>query len=330
MATTVPGIANLGNTCYFNTAVQCLAHCPAFVSLMHSRSSDVDHNLVSQLKDVVSLLWEEDTQGIMPRGLLGAVKDSIPSLHVHEENDIQEFLVLLIDRLNAALKCGPPPAPAPASSGDSARARLEAKVDAAWHHSHAAEYSAVIPLFHGQSISQVICGNCGKIFHNYEPFTTLCVPLAADTVAGCLERYLDHEHVNADDDDASWTCDECQHKPKSLKSTKFWRLPEVLMLVVKRFTPTLQKNHAKLGVDRVLNMRKYSLGPSPHNTYDLCAIACHSGSYGSGHYHAVCRRPGNKWYVVDDVNINAVPAPETSSNGYVFFYQQRKPLGHSS
>jgi ubiquitin C-terminal hydrolase len=326
----VPGIANLGNTCYFNTAVQCLAHCPGFVSLMKSTDGVSKTSLVSQLKDVVGLLWESDTQGIMPRGLLGAVKESIPSLYIHEENDIQEFLVLLIDRLNTAMKCDPPRPPRFDEEATTTKPweRLKAKVDAAWHQSHAKDYSPLVDMFHGQSISQVMCGNCGKIFHNYEPFTTLCVPLGADTVTGCLERYLDHEHVNAEGEDACWKCDACKQSPKSLKSTKFWRLPEVLMLVVKRFTPTLQKNHARLGVDRVLNVRKYSLGPSPHNTYDLCAIACHSGSYGSGHYHAICRRPGNKWYVVDDVHVNDVPAPETSRNGYVFFYQRRR--GQSS
>ncbi len=329
MAKTVPGIANLGNTCYLNTAVQCLAHCPSFVGFM--KSTDVEHSLVAQLKDVLNILWSEDAQGVMPRGLLGAVKESIPSLYIHEENDIQEFLVLLIDRLNTALKVQSPPRPPPLEEEAASKpwGRLKAKVDAAWHQSHAKDYSPLVDIFHGQSISQVVCGDCGKIFHNYEPFTTLCVPLSADTVTGCLERYLDHEHVNAEaGDDGCWTCDDCKGKPKSLKSTKFWRLPEVLMLVVKRFTPSLLKNHAKLGVERVLNMRKYSLGPSPHNTYDLCAIACHSGSYGSGHYHAVCRRPGNKWYVIDDVHINAVPAPETSGNGYVFFYQRRR--GHNS
>lgn len=322
----VPGIANLGNTCYFNTAVQCLAHCPAFVELVKSTGSS--HTLVSQLKDVLGILWDNDTQGVMPRGLLGAVKESIPILNIHEENDIQEFLVLLIDRLHDALKCEPPTWQTPASTKDSAWGRLQAKVDAAWHRGHAKDYSPLVPMFHGQSISQVICGNCGKIFHNYEPFSMLCVPLGGGTVKGCLELYLEHEHVNSDGDEACWRCDACKNSPKSLKSTKFWRLPEVLIVVVKRFTQNLQKNHAKLGVDRVLNMRKYSLGPSPHNTYDLCAIACHSGSYGSGHYHAICRRPGNKWYHIDDIHVNTQPVPEASSNGYAFFYQRRR--GHNS
>lgn len=325
----VVGLANLGNTCYINTAIQCLGHCPSFVSFLKNSSSQKDlPDLHNQITDVVTSLWEPDIGSIIPKGFLNAVQRSLPSMRLHEENDIQEFLIVFLDKLNEGLASRITKVPRSLqllTHSSPQLLLLQSRADAAWLNQHAKEYSPLIPLIHGQSISQIICGHCQKIFHNYETFSLLMLSIlkTKDSIETALKRHMDHEYVNTEVHAEHWTCDGCHNKAKSLKSTKLWRLPKVLMLCLKRFTSDLQKNDCNIDVQHTLDLTSLNLGPSNYSVYDLCAIACHIGCYGGGHYHALCKRNEETWCKIDDTFVTPCPPPSSTTSGYIFFYQLR-------
>jgi ubiquitin C-terminal hydrolase len=191
------------------------------------------------------------------------------------------------------------------------------KMDLSWYEKTGHEYSPLVPMFNGQSISQIICGHCQKIFHNYEIYLNLMIPITQNTktIYDCLDEYFKEEYINTDC--PIWKCDSCQNKHISKKTTKLWRLPDILVISLKRFTFDLKKNNTPINIPEILDISKYCL-TAPKNKYRLQSIAHHYGSNDSGHYAAVCKN-NEKWYECDDLNIKSIEKPNNEF-GYVFFY----------
>lgn len=316
------GIANAGNTCYLNTTLQCLGHCSPFVRYMLNKEHSASHpSLVSHLHQMYYELYV-NKNSVVPRNLLRHIQENTSLINVFEQNDINEFLAILIDKLNRCV-------------GKRVNITREAlidrnrystsdfdvqrfKMDVDWYEKHSREYSALVPMFHGQSISQIVCGACNKVFHNYETYLNLMLPItdSTKTLYDCFDEYFREETVNKESSD--WECSSCKNKASSQKTTKLWRNPSVLVVSLKRFTNDFKKNATPIDVPEQLDLSRYSLTQKT-NTYRLQSVAYHSGSHHSGHYHAVCRH-GDAWYEYDDMDVRAFKEAPQHKHGYVFFY----------
>jgi ubiquitin C-terminal hydrolase len=259
---------------------------------------------------------------VVPRNMLRYFQENIKLINIFEQNDINEFLAILIDKLNQCV-------------GKSVHITKEAlldknrystsdfdiqrfKMDVDWYEKHSKEYSALVPMFNGQSISQIVCGSCGKVFHNYETYMNLMLPITENTktLYDCFDEYFSEEIINRDC--AVWECSACKEKVSSRKTMKLWRNPSVLIVSLKRFTNDFRKNNAPIDIPEQLDLSKYSLTQKT-NSYRLQAVAYHNGSQNSGHYHAVCRHD-DKWFEYDDMDVRCFKETPEHKNGYVFFY----------
>lgn len=317
------GIANAGNTCYLNTTLQCLGHCPVFLKYMLKDEHSGNNNLASQMHEVYVELFKNKNH-LLPKKFLGYLQNTIKFIEIYEQNDLSEFVSLLIDKLNQCL--GKPLTVTKEhlirkykyTTSDFDVQRF--KMDTSWYEKNGKEYSALVPMFHGQLISQIVCGSCGKIFHNYEIYLNLMLPITdkTETLYDCLDEYFSDETINKDD--GIWTCDGCHQKAASQKTTRLWRNPSILIVSLKRFTHDLRKNNKRIEVPEVLDLSKYALTKNT-NMYKLNAVAHHFGSNQSGHYFAMCKSGSGDWYNFDDLSINKVDKP-SHVHGYVFFYSR--------
>lgn len=315
------GLGNVSNTCYVNTAIQCLVHCKEFRSYV---LQDNHENLMGQLHDVVKMICV-DKHGVMPKRFLKYLRENMQQIELFEQNDINEFLAIFIDKLNQSVARNIKVTREDLiekykySTSDYDVQRF--KMDMSWYEKTEKEYSPLVPMLHGQTISQIVCGNCGKIFHNYEMYFNLMLPVSTKThtIYDCLDEYFQDEHINTDQ--PIWTCDSCQKKCTSTKTTRLWRNPNILIVSLKRFTMDLQKNNVRIDVPEVLDLSKYCLTKT-NNRYKLQSVAHHFGSFDSGHYHAICNKDNN-WYDYDDLNVKEVKDP-SHVHGYVFFYSLDK------
>eukprot|EP00041_Stephanoeca_diplocostata_P007106 m.97948 g.97948 ORF g.97948 m.97948 type:complete len:765 (+) comp16733_c1_seq8:244-2538(+) len=111
------GLRNLGNTCYINASLQALAHCQPFVkyfTMCHGHMEIPRKNplsLSAELAYVVQQLWrpghannDRPIKSLRPLHFIDAVDQEAGDLfYTYEQQDAEEFLQFLLDRLDAEL-----------------------------------------------------------------------------------------------------------------------------------------------------------------------------------------------------------------------------------
>ena len=102
------GIANLGNTCFFNACIQILSQTePLNVFLKDIQEVEnptkVEKQIFTNWKDISKILNQNlEHEGVLqPRGFLNSVQTISPTLFKENEpNDISEFLLFFIQALH--------------------------------------------------------------------------------------------------------------------------------------------------------------------------------------------------------------------------------------
>jgi ubiquitin C-terminal hydrolase len=331
------GLANVGSTCYINTCIQCLGYCSKFREFVLSKRYTISKNsLMTELEEIYRALWIDRTS-LIPRKFIKSLKDTITMLEINEQNDIGEFMILYLDKLNESIcyKLNSPPELFGNISYNKKNVyeSHQKKMDDAWFSLVSKEYSGLIPIIYGQCITQIICGHCEKIHHNYEMISMLTLPISksSETLGDCIKHYFKEEYLNTKETN-EWTCDKCSQKAKSLKTVLLWRNPEILILCLKRFTDDLKKNNKNLRIPDEFDLGKFSLDKTS-SRYRICSVGNHLGSYFGGHYNSLCKtehehehehdNDNNNWYLIDDLDVSEVKnqGPDIGQ-GYVYFYQR--------
>ncbi|KAE8913737.1 hypothetical protein PF005_g2670 [Phytophthora fragariae] len=152
----------------------------------------------------------------------------------------------------------------------------------------------------------------------------------------CFRNFVKSETL---DQANLWYCSKCKEHRQARKTMEMWRLPDVLVLSLKRFEYRNEILRDKLDVYvdfplEGLDMSPYCLEKSSdkdHLSYDLFAVSNHYGSMGFGHYTAFAKSwkdgdgemfPG--WYSFDDSLVTpAMPGQVKSNAAYILFYKRK-------
>jgi len=144
----------------------------------------------------------------------------------------------------------------------------------------------------------------------------------------CLDAFLKEEPLGPDD---MWYCPGCKEHRQASKKLDLWRLPEILVVHLKRFSYSrYMKNKLDTFVNfpiHDLNMSKYVKQMSRGDRqpmYELYAVINHYGGLGGGHYSAYAKLvEEDNWYHFDDSHVSSVneDAIRTSA-AYVLFYRR--------
>ena len=100
------GLANLGNTCYMNSALQCLSNTPSltrhFLSCSRLLATDIKPNLGQAYAKLMADLWQSEGRHefVAPSGVLHAIKQAWPAFRGFQQHDAQEFLRCFMDQLH--------------------------------------------------------------------------------------------------------------------------------------------------------------------------------------------------------------------------------------
>lgn len=152
----------------------------------------------------------------------------------------------------------------------------------------------------------------------------------------CFQNFVKPETL---DQANLWYCSKCQKHRQARKTMEMWRLPDVMVLSLKRFEYRNEVLRDKLDVYvdfplEGLDMSPYCLEKSDDQdylSYDLFAVSNHYGGMGFGHYTAFAKSwkdgdgemyPG--WYSFDDSQVAPAMIDQIKSNAaYILFYKRK-------
>lgn len=334
------GVQNVGASCYAAACLQAMAACASLAEAVQRHCQTVSDEVLNSLAAILAQLRAHPTTNsdggtVGPHMFLAqaaAAFQSSMTISRGRQNDASELLGLLLQRLLD--KGGQVRAAAAASSPSFVRAPqghpMLAAVDRDWDTEHKTHtLSPFIDLLCGQLVHVIKCGNCGARFFSGECFTTLFVDPPTVTCRSAPPQWSIQEAlrrcVTRREDLDGWKCDRCKVKGRSTRSTRLWRVPKVLTIVLRRYNDAAPP--PPIDIETELDVRRLTLLPPalPQAPHMLKAAICHHGRTDSGHYTAMVR-PRGSWFMADDELVAIVDVGRAqklmSMHGYVFVFEQ--------
>jgi ubiquitin carboxyl-terminal hydrolase 2/21 len=325
------GLANLGNTCYMNSALQCLSHLTTF----HPNNE----NFFKECKrtDKNSLLYEwfqfqrkmwsnEDNSMINPIILLKTFQAKCIEKDLYfsnfMQNDIDEFLTLFLDLLHQGV--GRKVEMTFSDKIEDEADKINLKSNQTWQRFYEKDYSYIVENFYSQLLGITSCTDCEYYTTNHDPIQVLSleIPQEAESLDCCLKEYMKKYRL---DEGEEWKCDECKNQVRPFKQTRLWKTSDVLFILLKRYNQN-KKIDKYLEYPLTLDLQDYNINYSKNksNKYKLNSFAIHSGSLSGGHYYAVCKNYlDGKWSEYNDSNVSRVSRDTvTKYSPYLLVYKR--------
>ena len=333
------GLANLGNTCFINSCMQVLSHTTLLnnflnkddgnykqkLSAYHDKQYLLDSKLLVEWDNLRKLMWEEN-RTISPGGYLKAIqyvaKNKKKDIFTgYAQNDLPEFLLFIIDAFHNGMRREVDMKIKGKIKND--KDKLAIKCFEMMKQMYSSEYSELLDIFYGIHVS-VIEKDGKELSIKPEPYFIIDLPLDLEkptiNIKDCFDKYCKPELIE------DWKNEETGENEHVNRVIKFWSLPNILVIDLKRFTfdgKKIQKP-VNLELDN-LDLREYIEGYNKDSfIYELYGVCNHSGGVLGGHYTATVKIECGEWYLFNDTNVSPIKfTGENNTSGYCLFYRKK-------
>ena len=179
------GLSNLGNTCFMNSALQCLSNTPDltsyFLQRRHQKELNRDNPLgmkgliATAYGDLLDEMWNGKSSVTAPRNFKFNVGKFAPQFSGYAQHDSQELLAFLLDGLHEDLNRIKKKPFVELKSSDGRPDEVVSKE--AWDNHLKRNDSVIVDTFQGQFKSTLVCPDCKLVSVTFDPFMYLQVPL---------------------------------------------------------------------------------------------------------------------------------------------------------
>lgn len=310
------GLVNLGCTCYMNSLMQQLFMCPYFRSFICSATDQkrntmpLEDNVLYHSKYLFANLIKTKMPTYNPIVFFNSIKDYTGEpMPTNEQRDVDEFLNIYMDKIEQNI------------IGSEDETHLKS-------------------IFGGAFAQELICKDCPHRSTREEPYLAVSLEIKnKNNIKEALELFIQGEMLEGDN---AYYCERCDKKIDTLKRCCIKKLPNMLILSLKRFEfdletltryklnsyceyydeldmkdycqETLAKKELlkkmqeeKLTYEMLTEDQKavhdYSL-PENYYNYKLKGTVVHYGTAEAGHYYSYIKERGtDKWFEFNDTTI---------------------------
>ncbi|OHT10548.1 Clan CA, family C19, ubiquitin hydrolase-like cysteine peptidase [Tritrichomonas foetus] len=327
------GLRNLGNTCFFNAAVQCLVRCQPLTDFMLSSKceSQINRNNPLGAKGRIATAYKELLEEMVnpnrlaiinPSRLHSIIAQKYPIFEDFGQNDSQELIGALLDGLHEDLN------QSAAARGHEPAITVSKDADS-WDVHCSKNSSPVNSLFYGTLFSTIECPMCHHETSVRDPFVFLSLPIPSSYVythvslSDCISNFTTAKTLDSHN---LWKCDKCRREVPARNKLGICKTPDILIIHLKRFNGQsyfMKKTDTPVDYPDILDASTFS--KDGHNKkYALTGVVFHHGSLVGGHYTAAAMDPqSGRWYEFNDSLVSPIRRQDAhSSQAYILFYQK--------
>lgn len=183
------GLVNLGNTCFMNSALQCLTHTLPlnlyflqdrhYAELNPENPLGMNGYIAEAYGRLVKMLWprarQDGSPAIVPREFKNVISRFAPQFAGYHQHDSHELLSFLLDGLHEDLNRIKQKPYIPIDDSSSLPDQVIAKKS--WENHKKRNDSIIVDLFQGQFRSTLVCPVCQYVSVTFDPFMYLSLPL---------------------------------------------------------------------------------------------------------------------------------------------------------
>ena len=332
------GLANVGNTCYMNSCLQCLSHTYELNNFLDSTTykerlnNNPDAVILVEWDNLRTMMWSQNCT-VAPYGFVNAIQKvaRIKSQQLftgHEQNDLQEFLMFLLESFHKAISRQVEMKVSGTIKNDKDIMAIECfKMMSTMYEK---DYSEIIGMFYGIHVSTITSlENSETLSVRPEPFFVLSLSLPSNpeengiTIYSCIDEFCKKDRLDGDN---AWFNEKTNQKQHVDKGIVFWNFPEILIIHLKRWNYNGNKDNRVVNIPlENIDLTSYVKGYERASfVYDLYGVCNHYGGVSGGHYTANIKTAEGNWYRFNDASVTKIDTDAVVSvNAYCLFFRKK-------